>query len=284
MTEKSGLELENTVKNQLMPLRAVIEAVKKETADVKTYSLRLRDSISFDCRPGQFNMVGSPGIGEAPISVSSIKKGGEIEHTIRAIGRVTEYIGKLAEGDEILLRGPYGSGWPLDKARGGDVLIVAGGLGLAPLRPAIEAVLKDRGYFDNVALVYGARDPLNVIFAGDLLSWKEHFTVIQTVDEAPKGLQWLHEQGLVTDFIGNALGRPEKTTAFVCGPEIMMRFVARRLILEGVSAGKLYVSLERRMKCGTAQCGHCQHGPFFVCKDGPVFLYRNVQGLPDGLL
>lgn len=275
--------------NPLLPRMAEITAIHKETADISTYSLKLKEGNGFGYSPGlpgQFNMVGVPGVGEAPISISGHISNsghtGEILHTIRAAGRVTRYLGRYAVGDEITLRGPYGKGWPLDGAKGGDVLIVAGGVGLAPLRPAIEAIIRERGRFGKAALIYGAKHPSDAIFGDYLDNWASYLNVIRTVDEAPAGMHWHHRTGLVTDFIGEALDRPETTTAFICGPELMMRFVSRRLSIEGMPGSKIFVSLERRMKCGTAQCGHCQHGPYFVCKDGPVFSYKDIRGLPDG--
>ncbi len=271
------------MKNLLVPHKALITGIKAETADVRTYTLSL-DGAEFNPRPGQFAMLGYPGVGEAPVSLSSLPAEGLFQHTIREAGRVTGYLAKFQRGDELFIRGPYGTGWPLEGAKGGDLVLIAGGLGLAPLRPVLHEVMKEPGAFGSITLIYGARDPHSLIFSDEIDQWLRRFPVLLTVDEVPRDARWAHFTGLVTELIDRAEFRPGETTAFICGPEIMMRFAARRLLLEGVAPSRLHVSLERRMKCGVGQCGHCQHGSAFVCKDGPVFPYRDVRGLPDGLL
>jgi NAD(P)H-flavin reductase len=271
------------VKNPLLPFRAAIEGVREEAADVRTYSLLLRD-VPFDPLPGQFNMVGHPGVGEAPISLSSLPRGGAFEHTVRAVGRVTAYLAGLRKGQEMFLRGPYGSGWPIKRAEGRDLLIVAGGLGLAPLRPVLQRVMEDRGAFGSVTLIYGSRDPASLLFRDEYPEWRRHIPVLLTVDEVPRGALWEQGVGLVTDVMESVAIAPGGTLAFICGPEIMMRFAARLLLLKGLPPSSIYVSLERRMKCGVGQCGHCQHGSTFVCKDGPVYAYGDINRFPDGLL
>ncbi len=271
--------------NLLTPVKAAILDIKDETPDVRTYTIGADAEKFKNFQPGQFNMVGAPGVGEAPISLSSlVEDGGSFQHTIRSVGRVTQYLEKFKRGDEIFIRGPYGRPWPIEAARGGDLLLVGGGLGLAPLRPVVHAVLKERKSFGGVTLAYGARDPLNIICGDEFSHWQESIQILLTVDEVPKGTEWAHATGLVTELLDETKIKPAEATAFICGPEIMMRFVARRLLLEGISPARLYVSLERRMKCGIGQCGHCQHGSAFVCKDGPVFLYREISRFPDGLL
>ncbi len=272
--------------NPLTPVKAAILDIKDETHDVRTYTVGADAEKFKDFQPGQFNMVGAPGVGEAPISLSSlVEDGGSFQHTIRSVGSVTQYLEKFfKKGDEIFMRGPYGRPWPIEAARGGDLLLVGGGLGLAPLRPVIQSVIGERSSFGGVTLVYGARDPLNIIYEDEFSKWNESIQILLTVDEVPKGIKWAHATGLVTELLDEARIEPAETTAFICGPEIMMRFVARRLLLEGISPARLYVALERRMKCGIGQCGHCQHGSAFVCKDGPVFLYREISRFPDGLL
>jgi NAD(P)H-flavin reductase len=272
------------MKNPLAPMKAKIAGVRDDTHDVRSYTLETPEGAFGDFRPGQFNMVGLPGVGEAPISLSTLVADGAFEHTIRAVGRVTRYLARLEEGDGVHLRGPYGRGWPVENARGGDLLLVGGGLGLAPLRPVIQAVMADRDSFGGVSLAYGARDPMNVIYPGEFDRWRESVQVLLTVDEAPEGSEWPHRTGLVTELLGDASLDIANASAFVCGPEIMMRFVCRRLLQLGLSPARLHVSLERRMKCGVGQCGHCQHGSAFVCRDGPVFLYREAGKFPDGLL
>lgn len=279
----SRQQVAGKVKNLLLPVKAIITDIRAETADVRTYSLKLKKGkFTSSAEPGQFNMVGYPGVGEAPISLSSVVKTSGFQHTIRTVGRVTGFLRKLGTGDEIFLRGPYGSGWPLNNAR--DIVLIAGGLGLAPIRPVIQTILNKRDSFGNVTLIYGARDPLNMLFRDELRQWQDRLPVFLTVDEVPVGTTWEHNTGFVTGLMDRVKIDIEKTTAFICGPEIMMRFVARRLMFEGIAPSRLYVSLERRMKCGVAQCGHCQHGSTFVCKDGPVFPYRDASRFPDRLL
>lgn len=275
--------MEATMKNPLVPLKAEIREVRQETPDVRTYALRIKEAEGFGPSPGQFNMVGRPGVGEAPISISAIAADGGaglFEHTVRAVGRVTEYMAKLAPGDEVFLRGPYGRGWP--SATAGDVLVVAGGLGLAPLRPLLQKAAEGRS--GEVTLLYGARDPLNVLFKDELEKWARQFPVMLTVDEVPEGSRWQHGVGLITGLFDKVRIDPRRSSAFICGPEIMMRFAARQLVLMGLPPSRIFVSLERRMRCGVAQCGHCQLGSLFVCKDGPVVAYDEVKGLPDMLL
>lgn len=280
---KRNSEESHPLKTPLLPLKAVITDIKLETRDVKTYSLFIEDS-SYAAKPGQFNMVGYPGVGEAPISLSSIVSDGRFQHTVRAVGRVTEYIERFRKGDKIYLRGPYGSCWPLEDAVGKDILLVAGGVGFAPLRPVIQEILRRRDSFGKVTLIYGSRSPDNILFMDEIDIWKKDIEVFLTVDEVLPHMRWDYDVGLVTQLLDKATLNPAKTLNFICGPEIMMLFVSRGLYLRGFLPSKVYVSLERRMKCGIAQCGHCQHGSKFVCKDGPVFLYKDVSRLPDGLL
>ncbi|OGW39160.1 MAG: hypothetical protein A2Y97_13085 [Nitrospirae bacterium RBG_13_39_12] len=279
--------------NPLKPVKVSIKDIKTETNDVKTYVLSLKDS--FKALPGQFNMLGYPGVGEAPISYSSLVRNGYFEHTIKAVGRVTRFLDGLKIKDEIVLRGPYGRGWPMNKARGKDILLIAGGVGLAPIRPVIQIILEKRDLFDDVSLIYGARNEKNMLFIDEFDKWRKGISLYLTVDEVAnlpvfstgkrrsKG-GWKHSVGLVTYLLDKVKIKPDKTFVFVCGPEIMMRFICRGLLMTGIASSRIYVSLERRMKCGIAHCGHCQHSGLFVCKDGPVFSYRDVRGLPDGLL
>ncbi|MBA3071755.1 MAG: Ni/Fe hydrogenase subunit gamma [Nitrospirae bacterium] len=277
------------MKNPLKPIKAIIKDVKTEAEGVKTYTLSTE--FPFFAEPGQFNMIGYPGVGEAPISLSAIMQGGDsplrdgsFKHTIKSVGRVTDFLKDFNKGDELFFRGPYGRGWPVKKAEKKDVLIIAGGVGLAPLRPVIHLILNQRESFGDVSLICGARNEKNMLFMDEFDGWAEKIAVYLTVDEAVQPDMWKHHVGLVTDLIDGVKIKPERAIAFVCGPEIMMRFICRGLIMHGMLQSSLYVSLERRMKCGIAQCGHCQHSGLFVCKDGPIFSYKEVRGLPDGVL
>lgn len=271
------------MKNPLLPLKTVIKKIRSENSDVKTYRLSL-NGVRYDARPGQFNMVGYPGVGEAPISLSSLVCHGEFEHTIKAVGRVTRFLERFKEGDELFIRGPYGMNWPLDGAAGNDILLVTGGAGLAPIRSVIQEILRSRDDFENVSLIHGSRNPEDIFFKDEFDIWRKSIEMFLTVDAVPPGVTWSHHIGIVTDLLDKPRVKKEKTYAFICGPEIMMRFVSRGLLLRGFLPTHVYVSLERRMRCGIGQCGHCQHGSKFVCKDGPVFLYRDVSRFPDGIL
>jgi sulfhydrogenase subunit gamma (sulfur reductase) len=268
--------------NPIRPFTARISAIQTEIEGVKTYSFPVE--AQFTARPGQFNMVGYPGVGEAPVSFSTVPKNGVFEHTVKAVGRVTQFLDGLKEGDELLLRGPYGKGWPMKKAEGKDILLIAGGVGLAPIRPVLHAIFENRSRYGDVSLIYGARNEKNLLFMNAMDKWSKEIAVYLTVDEVIKPGTWKHNVGLVTALLDNVQIRPEQAVSFICGPEIMMRFISRGLIMIGMKQGNLYVSMERRMKCGIGHCGHCQHFGLFVCKDGPVFSYNEVKGYPDGVL
>ncbi|MCX7983978.1 MAG: FAD/NAD(P)-binding protein [Bacteroidetes bacterium] len=267
--------------NPMIPWPFQILRVKRETED--TFTLELQptgDLQEFQFQPGQFNMLYVYGVGEIPISISGDPLNPRIlVHTTRAVGIVTKAMDKLPRGEIIGVRGPFGKPWPIEKAIGQDVVFVAGGIGLAPLRPALYDVLAQREKFGKVVLLYGTRTPADVLFRQDLEHWRSRFDleVYITVDRAMSG--WKGNVGVVTTLIPRAPFDPRHTVAYVCGPEVMMRFTATELIKRGVEAHNIYVSLERNMKCAIGLCGHCQFGPFFVCKDGPVFSYSTVKDL-----
>lgn len=270
------------IMNQLKPLKARIKDIKLEAEDIKTYTLSIEGS--FVAIPGQFNMVGYPGVGEAPISFSSIVRNKSFEHTIKAVGRVTKFIDNLKKKDTVFIRGPYGRGWPMDEAINNDIILIAGGVGLAPIRPLVQMILEEREKFGDVSLLYGARNEKNLLFMDEFRKWGKSISLYLTVDEVLRPKAWKIQVGLVTELLDKIKINPSHTFAFVCGPEIMMRFICSSLLMNGIPQSRIYVSLERRMKCGVAHCGHCQHYGLFVCKDGPVFSYKEVKGLPDGLL
>jgi NAD(P)H-flavin reductase len=189
---------------------------------------------------------------------------------------VTNAICALTPGDTIGIRGPYGTAWPVAEAIGRDVVIVAGGIGLAPVRPAIYRVLKRRAAYESFSLIYGARTPEDLLFGDEVQTWRARFDVNVQVTVDRGGSGWMGDVGVVTPLLSRAAFNPENTTAIVCGPEIMMRVVARDLIARGLASTDVFVSLERNMKCGIGSCGHCQFGPHFICKDGPVVAYAEV--------
>lgn len=250
-----------------------VAAVSQESADVVT--LTLTPAHPFPFEPGQFNMLRLAGIGEVPISISSDPaETGEILHTIRDVGPVTKALCGLRPGQRVGVRGPYGTSWPLAAAEGGDLVIVAGGIGLPPLRPALYQALSQRDRFGRIALLYGARTPADLLFTEELSSWRGRFDldVHVTVDAAGRG--WRGDVGVVPGLIPRAQFDAANTTAFMVGPEIMMRFTVRALRAAGVADDRVYLSMERNMQCAAGLCGHCQLGPFLVCRDGPVFCYR----------
>ncbi len=224
--------------------------------------------------PGQFNMLYAFGAGEAPISVSRIHAD-VLAHTIRAVGRVTRGLRQLVVGDTVGLRGPFGVGWPVETMSGGDVVVVAGGLGIAPLRPVLDTVARERSRFGRVQLFYGTRDRASLLFQDDLKTWtQQNIEVNVIVDRGSP--DWRGPVGFVTQPL-EAATINRSATALICGPEVMMRFAAGTLLRKGLNPEHLHLSIERNMECGTGQCGHCQLGPYLVCRDGPVFGYDAVS-------
>jgi NAD(P)H-flavin reductase len=264
-----------------LPLPYVVTRRRRELRG--TYTLELEPASGeggVSPAPGQFNMLYAFGSGEVPISVSGLASDGTaLVHTIRDVGPVTKALCGLKVGETVGLRGPFGTSWPVDSIEGNDVVIVAGGLGLAPLRPAIRQVLEHRQNFGRVVLLYGTRTPEDILFRAELQRWRGRFDldVEVTVDSADSS--WSGDVGVVTRLISREQFDPLNTVALVCGPEIMIRFAAQELENKGVATEDIYVSLERNMKCAVGFCGHCQFGSFFVCKDGPVFSYDRIKRL-----
>jgi NAD(P)H-flavin reductase len=239
-----------------------------------TVTLELEPPEPFGFEPGQFNMLRLPGIGEVPISISGDPTApGPVRHTIRDVGAVTHALCALAPGQTLGVRGPYGTSWPVRAAEGGDVVIVAGGIGLPPLRPAIYHVLAHRESYGRLVLLYGARTPADLLFTDELAAWRSRFdlTVEVTVDGA--GRDWHGNVGVVPDLVAKTSFDPQATVAFTVGPEIMMRFAVRALLAAGVAQDRVFLSMERDMQCAAALCGHCQLGPYLLCRDGPVLGY-----------
>lgn len=257
----------------MCPGVAVIRQRRRETHDIYSLELQPPDgSGRFTFAPGQFNMLYLFGQGDVAISISGDPaRTDTIVHTIRAVGPVTNGLARLKRGDAIGIRGPFGLGWPLDAVKGSDVVIVAGGVGLAPLRPALFHLLSHRSDFRRISVLYGTRTPQDLLFARQLEQWRGRFDlhVEVTVDTTSAG--WNGDVGVVTTLISRAQFDPARAFGFICGPEVMMRFTLRALMARGLTADRLFLSMERNMKCAVGFCGHCQLGPTFVCKDGPVF-------------
>lgn len=267
--------------NFMIPNPFRIERIKKETYDTFTIELEPIDGIEgFPFAPGQFNMLYVFGVGEVPISISGDpSKTKTLWHTTRAVGAVTRAICKMKRGGTLGVRGPFGTPWPLEESLGNDVVIVAGGIGLAPLRPVLYRLISQREKYGNVVLLYGARTPQDLLYTQELEEWRRrfHIDVSSTVDSA--GENWRGNVGVVTTLITKAQFDPLHTVAMICGPEVMMRFTLMELQKCGVKEENIYVSMERNMKCGIGLCGHCQFGPAFVCKDGPVFRYDRIVNI-----
>jgi NAD(P)H-flavin reductase len=230
--------------------------------------------------PGQFNMLYAFGVGEVPISISGDPAApGALVHTIRDVGPVSRALCTARRGDVIGVRGPFGTSWPVAGVHGDDVLFIAGGIGLAPLRPAFYQILADRRRYGRVTLLYGARSPAELLYRKELMGWRGRFGLDVEVTVDTGAQDWFGPVGVVTRLLARARFDPGDTAAFLCGPEIMMRFAVRDLDRLGVSRQRMFVSLERNMKCGIGLCGHCQLMPHFLCKDGPVYRYSDVDWL-----
>jgi NAD(P)H-flavin reductase len=247
-----------------------VAETRRETADTVTLMLATDDGALLASQPGQFVMATLPAQAVPPISISRIRPDG-LELSIRNVGPATAQLTALAPGARLSLRGPFGRPWPVASAEGGDIVVVAGGIGLAPLRPVLEAVMRERHRFGAVRLYLGARTPRDRLFVPEIgaVAGRTDIEVAEIVDRA--GPEWLGRVGVVTQLFDQAMWIGEHTTAFVCGPDRMMQATARTLQARGVAADRIWVTLERNMTCGVGLCGHCQLGPYFVCRDGPVF-------------
>ncbi|AKG46813.1 FAD/NAD(P)-binding protein [Streptomyces xiamenensis] len=252
-----------------LPLPYTVTKREEETADTVSLTLEPVAEPLPPFTPGQFAMVYGFPRGEVPLSVSGTTVTGRgLVHTVRAVGAVTRALHALRAGQQVGVRGPFGTGWDLPAARGHDVLVVAGGLGLAPLRPLIQRVLADAPQHGSVSVLIGARTPADLLYREQSREWGRTARVAVTVDRpAP---DWTGEVGVVTDLLDRTPRRPGRTTAFLCGPEVMMRATARELVQRGIPAARVRLSLERTMRCGTGHCGQCQLGPLLLCRDGPV--------------
>jgi NAD(P)H-flavin reductase len=259
---------------------ARIDDIRAEVPGVATYDLAFDNSdvaAAYRFEPGQFNMLYLPGYGESAISISSDPSAsGRLSHTVRAAGNVTQALSRKKIGDHIGVRGPFGSCWPVDFYRGNDVVIACGGIGLAPLRPAIYHILNYRDEYGRVTLLYGARTPKDLLYTLEYDTWRSNGLDIDvTVDIGDAN--WKGHVGVVPVLFYRLRLKPNETTVMTCGPEIMMRFVIFEALARRVRPEDIYVSLERNMSCAMGFCGHCQYGPHFVCKDGPVFHFRQVE-------
>lgn len=263
-----------------MPTLFRVERIRKETYDTLTFDLETSDGNGLSFLPGQFNMLYIYGVGEVPISISGDPGNTRtLMHTIRAVGTVTKKMRQLKRGDLVGVRGPFGRPWPVAEAKGHDIIIVAGGIGLAPLRPVIYHILAHREQYGKIIVQYGARTPDDILFRQELETWRARFDLeVQVTVDRSTG-SWQGNVGVVTLLIPKATFDSMHTIAMVCGPEIMMRFTVLELLKRDLTEENIYISAERNMKCGIGHCGHCQFGHLFVCKDGPVFRYSETADL-----
>lgn len=262
-----------------------IADITPELSGVATYHLRFSDASlqeRYRFLPGQFNMLYLPGVGEIAISLSAGNTpDGTWDHTIRVAGNVTRMLAGLGTGGALGLRGPYGSSWPLDESAGADVILVAGGIGLAPLRPAIYTCIDERKRFGRTTLLYGSRSPDMLLYSREYDDWTDRgLDVYTTVDRFQPG--WSGNVGVVTLLVDRLRPlSPGNSVLFLCGPEVMMRYTVRSALERGLRKDQIWVSLERSMQCAVGLCGHCQLGPAFVCKDGPIFRYDKIEPFFD---
>ena len=265
----------------MLPHPYSVREVGKETPDTFTLTLEPENADNGSTfQPGQFSMLWVFGVGELPISISGDPAlHDRLVYTVRSVGQATHSLVNRRLGDGVGVRGPFGAGWPVEAARGKDIIVVAGGIGLAPLRPLIYHVLQNRKDYGRLVILYGGRSPRDLLYRKELATWarKPDTHVLVTVDYG--GLGWRGHVGIVTTLFKYSRLQPAGSVAMVCGPEIMMRFVARELETQGLSRSDIYLSVERNMKCAVGFCGHCQYGPHFICKDGPVFRYERIRNL-----
>ena len=281
MAPSSAVPASQGVESPLAPSPYIVHWREQETPDTVTLTVvPAGGGRPPTFAPGQFNMLYLLGLGEVAISISGAEaEGARLAHTVRSAGKVTRALTQLSPGDLLGLRGPYGHGWPLDRARGHDVVLVAGGLGLPPLRPALHEIISHRDRYGRVEVIYGARTPRDLVYYEQIQTWRErHDLRFQTtVDSADR--DWYGDVGVATQRLPDARFDARETVAFVCGPEIMMKFTAQALEARGVPPEAIFLSMERNMKCAIGFCGHCQFGPTFVCRDGPVFSYARLKPL-----
>jgi sulfhydrogenase subunit gamma (sulfur reductase) len=271
--------------NLFLPTPAKIVNKVPHTKLETAFTLQLPDNLTLGHRPGQFVEVSVMGVGEAPISISSSpsRSSSQFELCVRKVGDVTSALHGLRVGGTVWVRGPYGRGFPIEKFRGKDMLFAPGGLGLAPLRSLINQVLDERALFGRVIILYGARNPSELLFKNELQEWSQRadLDLHLTVDHGDES--WKGNIGVITTLFRHISVNPRNTVAATCGPPVMYRFVLMELLGKGISEGNIYLSLERRMKCGIGKCGHCQINNVYACQSGPVFSCSEIKPLEEAL-
>jgi len=267
-------------RSAMTPLPYRVVRNRRENHDNRTLELApVADAID-TIGPGQFDMLYAFGVGEVPISTSALTgDDGHLVHTIRAVGAVTRALCAARPDDVVGVRGPFGNCWPFEQALGRDLVLVGGGVGLPPLRPALYHALAHRADFDRVVLLYGGRTPRDLLFTRELERWRARLDVAVEVTVDAATPDWRGRVGVVTTLVPSAQFDPTRAVAFVVGPEIMMRFAARALLDRGLPAERIWISMERTMRCGVGLCGHCQLGPTLICRDGPVYRWDEIAPL-----
>ena len=268
-----------------LPTQSRILDVQPLTKLERLFTIELPGGIALDHRPGQFVEVSLLGVGEAPISISSSpsRSNGSFELCVRRAGDLTSVLHRMTPGEMIGIRGPFGRGFPFERFRGKDMLFAPGGLGLAPLRSLINQVLDERGNFGRVIILYGARHPSELLFTDELTEWqaRDDIELHLTVDHADD--DWKQNVGVITTLFPKIDIHPRNTVAVTIGPPVMYRFVLMELLGKGISEGNIWLSLERRMKCGVGKCGHCQINHLYTCQSGPSFSYAEIKHLAEAL-
>lgn len=277
MVEKIKKEI-SPCKNPYNPIKGVVREVIDETPNIKTFNIELDEELEFST--GQFVQLTVPGVGECPFTPSS-KPGRtkNIDVTVMKTGTATEVLHKKKKGSVLWVRGPYGNGFPLDKLRNRELLIVGGGCGMAPLRSLVHEILSDRNSYPRVLMLYGCKTPRDMLYKGAFGGWGDELEIHKTADKADSS--WDGREGLVTGLFEDIEVDVKKCVAVVVGPPVMMKFSSLELSGMGISDDRIIVSLEKNMSCGFGKCRHCLVGPYYVCKDGPVFEYGEIKDLPD---
>ena len=267
------------------PIMLSILGITPMTDLEKVFKIELPHPVSLDHKAGKFVQVSVLGVGEAPISISSSpsQSNNSFEICVRRVGALTNALHALSPGDLVGIRGPFGRGFPIERFRGKDILFAPGGLGLAPLRSVINEVLDDRGNYGRIIILYGARQPKEMLFQDELHEWatREDVELHLTVDQADK--KWKGNVGVITTLFSDIQVSPRNTVAITCGPPVMYRFILMELLGMGIPEGNIWLSLERRMKCGVGKCGHCQMDNIYVCQDGPAFSYAEIRHIEEAL-
>lgn len=271
------------MKNIYVPTNAKIVKIIDETPNIKTFTFKRLDGEKFPFKTGQFVELTIFGVGEAPFTPSSSPfETDTIDITIMRTGRMTEVLHSMKEGDIVGLRGPYGNGYPVESFKSKEILIIGGGVGLAPLRSLLLTLFSTMKDYKKVILAYGAKTPQDVVYKYLFPEWRkiQNLEILRSVDKCQVG-EWNETTGVVTCLLDKIVVDVKNSVSIVCGPPIMMKFTTVKLLNMGYKPDQIYLSMERNMSCGLGKCGHCQLGSYFICKDGPVFSWEQIKDIPE---